>query len=464
MSTHDLRRRNFLRACVAGATATTATSMAQTGQHRPNILYIHSHDSGRYLQPYGHAVPAPNLQRLADSGVIFRGAFSAAPTCSPSRASLLTGEYPHNNGMMGLAHRGFALNDYKQHLAHTLRGAGYSSTLIGVQHIARDPAVIGYDQVINVPGNHVEDVVPHALKFLAGPRSAPFFLDVGFQETHRPYRRPGPGEDPRFCRPPAPIPDSPETRADMAAFKASARVLDEGVGAVLRALEASGLAENTLVISTTDHGIAFPAMKCNLTDHGIGVSLIMRGPGGFSGGKAVDSMVSQIDLFPTLCDLLDIAKPKWLQGTSMLPLIRGDGREIHEEIFAEVNYHAAYEPQRAVRTRRWKYIRRFDGRQHPNLPNCDDSPSKTYWLNNGWRSRTVDSEQLFDLVFDPNETRNLATDPQARTALDEMRGRLERWMRATADPLLHGPIQAPPGAVANDPEGTSPEEPPKPIA
>src|ERR1700685_2955512 len=117
----NLPRRSFLRTCAAGA---VATSMAQTGKFRPNILYIHSHDSGRYLQPYGYAVPTPNLMGLASAGVVFRQAFSAAPTCSPSRASLLTGAYPHNNGMLGLAHRGFALNDYKQHMLHTLRGAG----------------------------------------------------------------------------------------------------------------------------------------------------------------------------------------------------------------------------------------------------------------------------------------------------------------------------------------------------
>ena len=99
-------------------------SLAQTSGKRPNILYIHSHDSGRYLQPYGHAVPAPNLQRLSDEGVLFRQAFNAAPTCSPSRASLLTGMCPHSNGMFGLAHRGFVLNNYKQHILHTLRPAG----------------------------------------------------------------------------------------------------------------------------------------------------------------------------------------------------------------------------------------------------------------------------------------------------------------------------------------------------
>jgi len=316
--------------------------------------------------------------------------------------------------------------------------------------------------VTEVRGNHAEDVAPRAADFL-GKVHEPFFLDVGFFETHRPYRQPGPNEDARFCLPPAPIPDTPQSRADITAFKASARVLDDGVGVVLNALESHGLAAKTLVISTTDHGIAFPDMKCHLTDAGMGVSLIMRGPGGFSGGKVCDAMVSHLDIFPTLCELLDIEKPARLQGTSMLPLIRGNAREIHEEIFAEVNYHAAYEPKRAVRTHRWKYIRHFDGREHPNLPNCDDGPSKTYWLDNGWRSQMVETEQLYDLVFDPNETRNLARDPLARAALEEMRERLDRWMHTTADPLLDGPIAAPPGALANDPDGTSPNEEPKTI-
>ena len=114
----------------------------------PNILYIHSHDTGRCVQPYGFQVPTPNIQLLADQGVLFREAFCAAPTCSGSRAALLTGEHCHNNGMLGLAHRGWKLNDYSRHLVNTLRGAGYRSTLIGEQHIAIDPGVIGFDEVV----------------------------------------------------------------------------------------------------------------------------------------------------------------------------------------------------------------------------------------------------------------------------------------------------------------------------
>lgn len=84
----------------------------------PNILYIHSHDTGRSIQPYGYPATSPNLQRLAEQSVVFRQAFCAQPTCSPSRGALLTGMFPHNNGLIGLAHMCFSLNDYRQHIIH----------------------------------------------------------------------------------------------------------------------------------------------------------------------------------------------------------------------------------------------------------------------------------------------------------------------------------------------------------
>lgn len=361
--------------------------------------------------------------------------------------------------MLGLAHRGFSLNDYNQHIVHWLRPHGYRSTLIGVQHIAKDPKVIGYDEIVRTGGTHVAQVAPAAVRFLKQAPKQPFFLTVGFFETHREYAQPGEQEDVRFTEPPSPVPDTRATRQDMAAFHATARILDSGVGAVLEALESAGLAENTLVISTTDHGIAFPAMKCNLTVHGTSVYLIMRGPGGFRGGKVCDTMISQLDLYPTLCELLNIETPGWLQGKSLMPVMRGETQQLHEEIFAEVNYHAAYEPKRAVRTQRYNYIRHFGDRRHPVLPNCDDGLSKTVWLNHGWRNHIVPRECLFDTVFDPNETNNLAANPAYTEALGEMRGRLDAWMQRTSDPLLLGPVKAPTGAVVNDPNGTSPKEP-----
>jgi N-sulfoglucosamine sulfohydrolase len=436
---------------------------------RPNIVYIHSHDTGRYIQPYGYAIPTPRMQRLAEEGLLFRQAFCAAPTCSPSRAALLTGQSAHSSGMTGLAHRGFSLHDYGQHIVHTLRRAGYSSALAGIQHVARDAAVIGYDRVLKAESRRVEDVAPAAADYLRQAPGQPFFLSVGFFETHRYqpgklFSQEGPQGDPRYVRPPAPLPDTPETRQDMADFMAAAAIYDRGVGIVLDALEENGLAENTLVICTTDHGIAFPGMKCNLTDHGIGVMLILRGPfdfgcpiraqdrpGGFSGGQVHDAMVSQIDLYPTLCELLDVEPPAWLQGRSLLPLVRADAPEVHDAIFSEISYHGCYDPQRAVRTRRWKYIRGFYNGPRPGDMNCDGSASKDLWVEHGWRHRYPAQEQLYDLLFDPNEANNLAADPDHAEVLHEMRERLRRWMEATDDPLLAGPVPAPQGARINDP-------------
>jgi arylsulfatase A-like enzyme len=428
----------------------------------PNILYIHSHDTGRVVQPYGFQVPTPNMQMLADQGVLFREAFCAAPTCSGSRASLLTGSYCHQNGMEGLAHRGWELHDYGQHWVHTLRRAGYRSTLIGEQHISKDPAVIGYDELVKVGSNRAEAVAPLTIEALRrqAPNPDPWFMSVGFFETHRDFSAPTSVRDTLYSLPPDNMPDIPETRRDMASFKASVRSLDQGIGAVLHALHDFGLVENTLVICTTDHGIAFPGAKATLSDRGTGVMMIMRGPG-FIGGKVIDAPVTHLDVYPTLCDLAEVPPPEWLQGASLMPLVRGEVDRLHDATFAETTYHAAYEPQRSIRTERWKYIRRFDDYPGPVLANCDDSAAKQVWVDAGWGERVIPREQLYDLVLDPQEGANLVDDPKSHAVLGEMRERLEEWMRETADPLLDGPVPAPPGALVNEQWQVSPDDPPR---
>lgn len=423
----------------------------------PNILYIHSHDTGRFLQPYGYPIDTPHLQQLAQEGLVFRQAFCAAPTCSPSRAALLTGMCAHSSGMYGLVHRGFSLRDYSQHLVHTLRDAGYVTALFGIQHEAQDPGTIGYDEVY-AQGATGPEIARAATRYLCHTSHRPFFASIGFFETHRPFPQVKDGST-SYCRPPASLPDMAATRSDAAGFYASVRALDQQVGEVLDALEEAGLRENSLVIFTVDHGIAFPGFKCTLRDGGTGIGLIMRGPGGFSGGRLLDALVSQIDVFPTLVDILEIERPLCLQGSSLMPLVRGQSDQVREAVFAEVNYHAAYEPQRAVRTTRWKYIRRFDDRTRPVMPNCDDSPSKDLWLAHGWRSQQVPRECLYDVVLDPAERNNLANDPAYSCELEEMRMRLEAWMAATQDPLLDGPVPAPNGARVNDPDDLSPSDP-----
>ncbi|GAB4130273.1 MAG: sulfatase [Roseiflexaceae bacterium] len=426
----------------------------------PNILYIHSHDTGRMVQPYGAAVATPHIQRLAEQGTLFRQAFSMAPTCSPSRAALLTGQAPHSAGMLGLAHRGFDLSDTQQHLVHTLKSVGYHTALVGIQHVARDPATIGYDQILTLPNSHAMHVAPAAAAFLQAPPTTPFFLDVGFFETHREF--PPADQPPNYTAPPPGLPDTPETRADMAAYHASAHTLDQGIGQVLAALDANGLTEQTLIICTTDHGIAFPGSKCTLTDRGIGVMLILGGIALVQGGRVIDSLVSQIDLFPTICELIGMAPPAWLQGRSLVPLLNKTTTQINQSIYAEVSYHAAYEPQRAIRTYRWKYIRRYGSRRTPVLPNCDDSPSKDVLLANGWAEQNLPTEQLYDLAFDPHEANNLAESPDHAAILADLRVQLHEWMRSTDDPLLAGYVPAPAGVVVNNPAGISPNEPTRP--
>lgn len=430
----------------------------------PNILYIHSHDTGRYVQPYGHAIPTPNLQWLADQGIMFRNAFCAAPSCSGSRAALLTGEYCHTNGMMGLAHRGFSLNDHDHQLVRVLMSHSYHSELIGEQHISADPHVLGYDVVHEIPDTRVHSVGPAAIEALRCGIPEPFFMSVGFFETHRSFFAPSSVRDRVYSLPPPFLPDTPEIREDIAAYKASARSLDHGVGSVLNALQETRLDERTLVIFTTDHGLAFPTAKASLLDRGIGVSLIMRGPG-FTGGRAVDELVSHLDIFPTACELAGVPTPPWALGRSLLPLVGGEEEPgLRSAIFAELTYHAAYEPQRAIRTDRYKYIRRFDDYPYPVLSNCDESPSKDAYLQRGWARRSVARESLHDLFFNPGEGRNLVGEPDYGGVLGELRERLHEWMVSTNDPLLHGPVAPPIGARINSQSQRSAEEPTQLIA
>jgi arylsulfatase A-like enzyme len=360
--------------------------------------------------------------------------------------------------MFGLAHRGWKLNDYNQHWVHTLRGAGYRSILIGEQHISLDPGMIGYDEVVPVDQNNAQFVAPLTIKTLREAPAEPWFMSVGFFETHRQFAAPTSVRDTLYSQPPANLPDTQVTRRDMAEFKASARSLDQGIGAVLHALHDFGLVENTVVICTTDHGIAFPGAKATLFDGGIGVMMIIRGPG-FTAGRVVDAQVSHLDVYPTLCDLTGVEHPGWLQGSSLMPLVRGEVESLHDAIFAETTYHAAYQPHRAIRTERWKYIRRFDEYPHPVLANCDDSESKALLVAAGWGEREVPEEQLYDLVLDPQEGSNLAGEASKAEVLADLRGRLEAWMRETGDPLLDGPVAPPEGAIVNEQWQVSPDDP-----
>lgn len=426
----------------------------------PNLLLIHTHDTGRYLGCYGAPVPTPNLLRLAQEGVLFRRAFCASPGCSASRASLMTGQMPHNNGMMGLCHRGFRLNDVREHLSYRLRDADYWTQLFGFQHeVPQDsPELLGYSGLVS------DRELPHrsqtraerAAEWLADSPPQPFFLNVGFLETHREFLPAEMPDDARYVAPLPWLPDDPQVRRDLAELHTAVRHVDESVGILLSALDRSGLAENTLVLFTTDHGVPFPRAKATLFDAGIGVALLMRGPGGFSGGRVVDALVSQIDLIPTFAALGLLPLPPNAQGVSLLPLARGEAERARSEIYAEITYHAAYDPARCLRTPRHKFIRYFEDYPRMVLPNVDNSLSKYLLTDAGLPLLPRPRTMLFDLLADPQELENVAEQPEYASVREELEARLLRWMEETNDPLLSGPVPLPAGGRTTPPTDYNP--------
>ena len=443
-------------------------AMIATMATAPNILYLNSHDTGRVTGAMGHAVDTPNMRRLAADGVLLRNCHCAGPTCSPSRAALITGMVPHSCGMLGLAHRGWSLKDPSWTLPSHLQDHGYATAAWNMpsNHCSRtghaDQAAIakehGYGAFL---GSRLEDLVAWVGK---PPTAQPWFLSASFTLTHRIGRgfTTPPDQaayDPRYTLPPAVLADTAEVRADWAHFLADVTEWDRQLGLVLDALDASGQADNTIVIVTTDHGVPFPGLKCNPTVHGTGVLCILRGPGGLRGGLAVDQLVSQIDLFPTLCGIAGLPVPERVQGVDLRPTLVG--KPVRDQLTAEVTYHAAYEPWRALRTDRHLYVRRFGERRRPVPPNCDSSPSRDLWLDAGWRLLDLPDEELYDSVLDPQERRNLIADPQHAAVARELRARLDRWMAETDDPLLRGPVPLPPGAVTTSVDELDPDGPRK---
>jgi N-sulfoglucosamine sulfohydrolase len=435
-----------------------------------NIVYLHTHDTGRYIQPYGYGMPTPNLMKLAEEGTLFRHAYCAAPTCSPSRSALLTGTAPHFCGMTGLAHRGFQLKDYSQHLVQLLNENGYETVLSGVQHEAPDPDMIGYDQIMKNTdfdmGNFEVDSVSRdvtsaklAADYIKQEKDKPFFLSVGLFNTHRDFPEISDDIDPNYVIPPFPFYDNKQNREDIAGYMTSVKVVDQCAGIIMDALAESGRDEDTLVIFTTDHGLAFPKMKCNLYDTGIGVSLILKFPGNKRKGEALDSLVSQVDLYPTICDFLKIKKPDWLHGHSLVDLLDGETERVRDEIFAEVTYHAAYEPMRCIRTERYKLIKFYDDHEQFVPANIDDCQSKDFLVENNFLQEKRQKEMLFDLYLDPVERINLVQDERYKAIYEDLSGRLESWMEETGDPLLQGgKIPKPDGAIANKLSCMSPNE------
>lgn len=413
---------------------------AGTGE---NVVLVHWHDLGRHLELYGASgAKSPVLDALAGEGVLLTRAHATAPLCSPSRGSLLTGRYPHSNGVVGLAHHGWEYRDGVRTLPQILRENGWDSALFGMQHESAIPAKLGYDE-FDVTDSDCDYVIDRAQEWLAARREsgtdAPFLLNTGFFEVHRPYSpQRYPVGDPNSFDVPSYLPDTPDVREDLAAFHGSIEVADAATGRLLDALDEFGFADNTWVVFFTDHGEAFPGAKSTLYDRGTGISFIVRPPR----NRAVapinyDGLFSGVDLVPTLLELLGINVPAEVEGVSHAAVFDGSDRDhqVRDAVFTQKNYHDSYDPIRAIRTTEFSYIENFASRSALELPlDIADSPSGRAIGTSHRRPRTA--RELYDLRVDPAEQNNVAGDPDYAEVEEALADRLFAWRVSMGDAVI----------------------------
>src|SRR5947208_7286744 len=402
-----------------------------------DVVVMTTHDIGRHLHCYGiRGVSSPNLDRLAAGGVRFDKAFCTAPQCSPSRATLATGRYPHSNGVMGLAHHGFdwELDSSSPHAATVFCRAGFETHLFGGQHVTLHPERLGFEHMHGSGnGETIAAAVEQLLAADAGERR--LYLEVNFEDTHRPY--PAVAAPSADVEVPAYLPQGQEAATELSALNVTIAQMDSAAGRVMAALERSGRAESTLVLFTTDHGLAMPRAKCTLYDPGLEVALIVRWPdGGIGRGVSNSELVSNIDVLPTLLESCGITIPAGIQGRSLFE--RG-----REAIFAEKTFHSYYDPMRCIRTHRHKFIRNFETAFAVEVP-ADIQVGAVFRANPARYSTDRPSMvELYDLETDPLEQRNLAGSESVRDVEADLSAALWDWMRQTSDPVLDGPVQSP---------------------
>lgn len=415
-----------------------------------NLILIDCHDLGQHLGCYGWtSVPSPNLDALAAQGVCFTNSFCTAPQCSPSRAAIYTGRYPHANGMLGLAHPPFdwRLHPDEVHLARHLQRAGYFTAQIGTQHVTgHDVAsvqALGFDHVARA--DIAADVADYAIDFLRSAPPQPFFLNIGFAEPHRDAHglfKQAPPDASRGVQIPPYLPQSEAACAEFAALQGVIGAMDAALGRIWRTVQELGVDGQTWLIFTTDHGLAMPRAKCTLYDPGLKTALLMRAPAlGLSGGRTFDELISHVDLTPTILEMVGLPLPDNVQGRSFAALLRGETYAPRQYIFAEKTFHTAYEPQRAIRTERYKLIWNAE----VGIMNVPGDIIRSPLYPEMIQEIIVERPpfELYDLEADPGERTNLVDNLHYAAVFTWLRHELRRWMEETGDPLLDGPIASP---------------------
>lgn len=434
-----------------------------TAQETPrNVVLIIADDLGRDLGCYGNqAIRTPSLDALAKRGTRFTRAYATVASCSPSRASILTGMFTHQNGQYGLQHATHKqeAHPWVQSLANLLRAGGYWTGLIGKFHVGPN-AVYNFHQVLTkgTGGNRdVAAMAKLARAFINQRDRRPFFLVHAFSDPHRAAKGFGnekfkndPAEkpyDPAKVVVPYHLPDTPEVRKELAEYYQSVSRMDRGVGLLLEVLRETGQLENTLILFVSDNGIPFPGAKTTLYGAGIHLPLLIAAPGRPQ-GRTTDVLASYVDLAPTILDFAKVKGPKYeLPGQSLLPLLK-DGAKGRDAVFASHQFHeiTMYYPMRAIVTKDYKLLLNLAPRQEFPLPS--DLWGSAAWQGIRKRGDKMMGQrgvaaflnrpalELYDLRKDPNELRNLASDPAHADVLNDLQRQLRAWQTRTNDPWI----------------------------
>ena len=435
----------------------------------PNILLITADDlnwDSLGISCAGAPDPTPNLDRLAAEGMRFERAHVASALCIPSRSALFTGLHPHNNGAQGFE----PIRPEVTPLTEMLYYARYRNGIIGKVTHLRPIEKFFWQEVYpeETLGRGRDPAAYHrATKDFIGKALAaerPFFLMANIHDPHRPFH----GSDaeksafgerlaeipppsrvyrPEEVRVPGFLPDLPEVRIEIAQYYSSVRRCDDSVGAILKALEESGVADHTIVLFLSDNGMSFPFAKTTCYPHGTRTPLIVRWPGRVPQGKVDRThFISGVDLLPTLLDMIGMAIPLGLDGASHRNLMLGRSQAGEESLVTSLHATAAERlyPTRALHHGRYVYIynawsnRRTEFIAEPQKGLTWSAMLRAAERDPGIAER-VDlylyrtREELYDLESDPDALTNLAQDPGHREVLEESRDRLLKWMAASGD-------------------------------
>jgi uncharacterized sulfatase len=470
--------------------------LVQAQDRRPNILFVISDDqSYPHASAYGSEfVETPAFDTVAEQGVLFTNAFSASPGCSPSRAAILTGKYPWELEEAG-THASLFQSKYTV-MPDLLEKSGYEVGYTGkgwgpgdweASGRERNPAGPSFqDKTLNPQHNWISetDYAANFKDFLSRrPAGKPFYFWMGTSEPHRPFEKGiglKAGKKPGDVTIPGYLPDTPEVRSDFLDYAVEIEWFDKRLGEAIAHLEEIGELENTLIIVTSDNGMAFPRAKATLYEDGIHVPLAIRWDAQVPGGRTSDDLVSLIDIMPTVLDAAEITEDRTpdMTGKSLIVMLKSkeknqslDSREVllaGRERHSSSRWNNLGYPQRAIRTDEYLYIRNFAPERwpagsprrlengaltpmHSGYHDIDAAPTMdvmTAQADSSYFNRYLflavgkrPAEELYDIQNDPGCINNLAFHPDFENITESLRNRLYEKLGETGDPLISGDLE-----------------------